>query len=438
MKLEIKNFAKIGNVVIENEGMTVIAGVNNIGKSTFGKVVFALVDSLSNIGEKIEKEKIDELYKACNNVIGNFLSNRKIMNGEKMIPSFIIRRLSAHFVEGIRAMGWETVLSSKEIELILDNNLLAMGIELDREDKADIVEFVRERLKLIRNLSDMRIAQEIVNRNFSDVFNGQINNLNATDEEAVVELTINGKKCLVKFVNHECTFFESDLVIMNDVYFIDNPFIIDSTSRNCKNKMEVKIVKRAILAFENNDDGVIGSVIAKEKLGEIDAVLDKVLEGNINLDNFTNGFQLQTDKYEEPLRVGNLSTGLKSFVIIKLLLEKGILKSEDILILDEPEVHLHPEWQQVYAQIIVLLQKYFDMKIIITTHSSNFLEAIEYYSKKNKLYDKCGFYLAKIQDDRSYYDNVTSDASAIYRQMVESSIRLERLNYEMEEENGEQ
>lgn len=56
--------------------------------------------------------------------------------------------------------------------------------------------------------------------------------------------------------------------------------------------------------------------------------------------------------YGKPLSVHNLSTGIKSFAILKILLEKGCLKDKDVLILDEPEIHLHPQWQIVYIQFV--------------------------------------------------------------------------------------
>ena len=60
---------------------------------------------------------------------------------------------------------------------------------------------------------------------------------------------------------------------------------------------------------------------------------------------------MKNDNLNKPLSVHNLSTGIKSFAILKILLEKGCLKDKDVLILDEPEIHLHPQWQIVYAPV---------------------------------------------------------------------------------------
>ena len=81
-----------------------------------------------------------------------------------------------------------------------------------------------------------------------------------------------------------------------------------------------------------------------------------------------------------------MSTGVKAFLILKQLLLNGNLSDKDVIVLDEPEIHLHPEWQLLYAETIVLLQKKFDFHIVVTTHSAHFMEALELYTKKYEIF----------------------------------------------------
>ena len=53
MRLDINNFAKINNASIELNGITVIAGNNNTGKTTIGKALFSIFNSVYNINIKI-------------------------------------------------------------------------------------------------------------------------------------------------------------------------------------------------------------------------------------------------------------------------------------------------------------------------------------------------------------------------------------------------
>ena len=61
MKLNISNFAKIDNADIIIDGITVIAGENNTGKSTIGKILFSIFNSLYDINEQIQGQRISEI-----------------------------------------------------------------------------------------------------------------------------------------------------------------------------------------------------------------------------------------------------------------------------------------------------------------------------------------------------------------------------------------
>jgi len=57
MRLVIDNISKIRHAEFDFRGITVIAGNNNIGKSTVGKVLFSSFNSLCNIGEKVKRQR---------------------------------------------------------------------------------------------------------------------------------------------------------------------------------------------------------------------------------------------------------------------------------------------------------------------------------------------------------------------------------------------
>lgn len=61
MHLKISNVGKIESATIEINGMTVIAGENNAGKSTIGKTLFSVFNSMNNMDEKITQERKIEL-----------------------------------------------------------------------------------------------------------------------------------------------------------------------------------------------------------------------------------------------------------------------------------------------------------------------------------------------------------------------------------------
>lgn len=92
-----------------------------------------------------------------------------------------------------------------------------------------------------------------------------------------------------------------------------------------------------------------------KRLEDIMDLMNRVVSGNV-LKRQRYMYQIDGNISTE-LDISSLSTGLKAFVIIKQLLLNGVLNEKDVIVLDEPEIHLHPEWQLIYAEIIVLLQK---------------------------------------------------------------------------------
>ena len=57
MRLKISNFAKIEKADIKIDGITVICGDNDTGKSTIGKILFSIFSSNYNSAKRIRGEK---------------------------------------------------------------------------------------------------------------------------------------------------------------------------------------------------------------------------------------------------------------------------------------------------------------------------------------------------------------------------------------------
>ena len=85
-------------------------------------------------------------------------------------------------------------------------------------------------------------------------------------------------------------------------------------------------------------------------------------------------------------------------------LENRKLKENSYLIMDEPEVHLHPEWQVKLAEILVLLVKDLNVNLFINSHSPQFIEAIEVYSIKYGLKNETNFYLTQKDENSEKYN----------------------------------
>lgn len=117
---------------------------------------------------------------------------------------------------------------------------------------------------------------------------------------------------------------------------------------------------------------------------------------------------------------------------MKLLINKGALTESTVLVLDEPEAHLHPAWQNKFAEIIVMLVKELNVKILLTSHSPNFVLAIDAFTRQYEIDNITKFYQTHILDDgfAEYYD-IEGDMDIIYSDFAKyfSDMRLLRDEY---------
>lgn len=332
-----------------------------------------------------------------------------------------------------RILTNEGKIAPEKIYEIVERTLKNLENHVGQLDSVDeITDGVTEKIMEILDLPEKDIIQEILSRFFGQVFNGQINTLKEPDTETTLELEVKERKFKVTFLHNECSCYSTQFAILNNAIYIDNPFVLDRLGEwNELNALEQHL-KELLTGRQKDDlmDGIIGSVLAKEKMADIYRILGEVVEGQIV--EKENAFYLKQDGFQKPVSVNNLSTGLKSFVIIKMLVEKGLIKEKDILILDEPEIHLHPQWQVVYAEVIVLLQKYFDLCVVITTHSPYFLDAINLFSIKHGSDKKVNYYLASPEDESAKMECVTGDIDVIYQKMSSPIQMLDTLRDELD------
>lgn len=106
------------------------------------------------------------------------------------------------------------------------------------------------------------------------------------------------------------------------------------------------------------------------------------------------------DGKEIPL--SQAASGVKCFAILERLYRVGFLTSDTLLIIDEPEVHLHPKWVVEYARVIISIQKYLGTTILLASHSPDMISALRYIAAKEKCYQSLFFYHAEKIDSTDF------------------------------------
>lgn len=410
MKLHIKNLAKIREADIELNGITVIAGENNTGKSTVGKTLYSIYEAFYGIHDKIEFEKQSALY--------NFLRR-----SEFSINRTLIKKIIIPYILSIEPSIYQ---DEEKLNDVLSNYSSSNSINLLDIDNA------LEHIYRILNMKDETIRTTIVKKCFDTEFHQQLQSF-YSKEQPYVEMKLKNDKIKLDF--SKTNIVEEYVNILYKLIYIDNPKIMDELDGlvyiNQYLEHETyehdRLLKYLLLESKSNQN-IVDEIMAKEALSNVLNKLGEVLQGEFI--KTAEGITFKEKDSDTPLHLTNLSTGLKSFAIIKRLIENGHIQQNGILVLDEPEVNLHPKWQLIYAEILVILQKEFQLHILLTTHSPYFINAIEVFSAKHRIADKCKYYLSGLENHCAYFDDVTTRIDKIYEKLAMPLQELEDIDLE--------
>jgi predicted ATPase len=153
--------------------------------------------------------------------------------------------------------------------------------------------------------------------------------------------------------------------------------------------------------------------------------LKEIIKGEISYNDAIEDFIFErTDSIK--VKSVNIASGAKAFGIIQLLINAGAVNSSSLLIIDEPEVHLHPEWQLKYAEIIASLVNS-GIFVLVSSHSPYMIEALKHYSDKFQLSKITRFYLGKDSEGGSLFNDITDNLEPLYNQLA---VPMQRLSFE--------
>ena len=139
------------------------------------------------------------------------------------------------------------------------------------------------------------------------------------------------------------------------------------------------------------------------KVAKIQNMIDEILEGDFKF-ILSDSTDFAYHKNNQEFRINQISSGIQQIGIIEMMLRYGDLDENDFLIIDEPELSLHPDWQLKLAEIIVLLVKELGINVYLNSHSPHFIEALEVLSVKYGLRDETRFYMTEEYEDSGQYD----------------------------------
>lgn len=412
MDIEISNFGTIASAKVNISGLTVIAGENDTGKSTIGKIFFSLVKAISRYEEDLKEDKEAKILELAEKVYFSLRKKIDFSTHEKLRYEFHPRRLSDHLRLYSDAAIYDRV------------NILGALLESGDISKDSYNEYISllndVRTVFLENDDKYTTISKAIKRAFYSEFKGDIYpkgklspvkcSLSINDGESAL-LNIEWLKDGVSKFNFW------DNLGFDDATFVDSPAIMQFHH----------LVSVAKTLFDANNSGALFTVplhvkdlAAKLKdsvyfhnidsgYSDVSFNLKRTYQGNLFFDSESSEFLLDRGSYK--ISASNVASGIKSIGIFDLLVQSGHCRKNSLLILDEPEVNLHPKWQIEYAKNICDLVSN-GATIIVTTHSPYMVEALNGYGKKYNISPK--FYLANKMEDSSVISDVTGNVSEIF------------------------
>lgn len=412
-KYIIRDYHAIKEAEIKLDGITVLSGINGCGKSTLSRWLYYLI----NGAKGFETYLFDE-YK---NKIGNILSRmqfacadleRYIRKDDLLDKTSLYKLIQIinefGFVKNIRNVKIDTIEYLFLEALHVTKNFLteAMSMDLPYTRKARILNylnidvkdkdfnqaieyFVEQNTRLINKLSSQlkKDIQEREIKKFFDLINENFEIQN--DIPSFIQLEEDGVDIIEK--DHISTLFN-----LQQAVYIDTPMAVEMGDTE-------NILWKALRDIMINEKQIDEFPLKEKKLM---LRVKGILEGETVLEKGdlfkTNSLRYISKDKKVNILLKDAATGFKTFSYLQRLLENGLLNDETLLMIDEPEAHLHPQWIVEFARLLVLLNKELGLKIMIASHNPDMVAAIHDIANKEGVLENTNFYVAQPENPESH------------------------------------
>jgi predicted ATP-dependent endonuclease of OLD family len=413
----IENFGKIQHAQFQVKPFTVIAGKNASGKSFIARALYSVFNTLNKDHFSIEVDEalnsiefvidymahlpvtfprhIEEDLYDIKNCFKSVSTNVDMIFHRGTLVSQLVNK--GILIPDIQRLKRSVELAIIDAKVVEDNARLLAPLDLMLPRVTNMEHLIDSTESALAELFEKQLQQALIG-DFQVISTNRLKNKNCDEKEDVNigfgedlgHLKITKTDFQSKFQTvgidefqqiDNVVYLESPIywkikdVLKGWVHEQNNP----SHRRQRKHQQnELKKIPQYILdTFALLDVDVIQDEV-HEDLVKLKHTINKCIGGQIQISQSGDLQFISQNKTGESFGVdlNQTASGTTSLGLISLLLEKNVIVPNSVLIMDEPEVNLHPAWQQVMIQVLYQLS-ISGVKIIMASHSFDMMETIE-------------------------------------------------------------
>lgn len=383
------------DIELKNEGVTILTGPNGFGKST----ILRSIDALRNFdiiffGELDFKEIEFYSTEHTDPIVIKKQKNNMNINGIEidieLLKNQLFKQIDRRFLHRIDEDSWidartdEIMDKEKILRTYLLNN--RYDWELDNVRKEDFEElqsmiseysgetkFVKEQ-RIIKEIRDKRIRSEVRTINVIDELPNQLKEkMNQVSSRYSTEANNLDRTYPVRLFQTQEGINEEEyqelLVKMNEKFEKLNRFNISDIQSIVGEVEFQKEHSKALKVYF--DDFELKYNVFEEFVNQLD-IFTEIINSRLKFKEIRisreEGISVYKSSTGEKLSLGQLSSGEKQEIILFYELVFESEKNVHLLI-DEPEISLHIEWQLKFMDDLLRIAKHKNFKVTVATHS---------------------------------------------------------------------
>lgn len=410
MKLDVENVAKVSRAEVLLEGMTVIAGENGTGKSTVSRALMAIASMSANMKPLSDSERAASLLRdAMNPVL--MAEGAQVMLRDPLGASRLDHLLDPSlWKDSSRVRAFlRSVFRQQEQSLFIypENALKPEG--LDR-----IADEVAKKALRILEIPEADYVRYVLEKNMPSAFMGAMAHADGKSPDMRLALVNERFKISVGFLNGKVSAFDGwGAKPFQSIFYSEPKNKLDDVDEFAHGRWPRgdrystnRSLAAQILREVPQSESLVESAEYEQTMELVSQLVNR-LHGRLKSKDskFTFHEQFSSGAYSVPLL--SMASGVKTMATIIRLLENKTILPGGLVIIDEPESNLHPEYQILFAEFLVRLCDERNIKLLVNTHSPYFLRALQKFSSSRAVRERCHYYMMK-PDESEIAEDVSS------------------------------